>query len=552
MQPILKKYFQKQFSETFFNVDEHVAIARFKRRVDHYLPPNHGVTTDHIKALHKLGYLPVIIKSVAEGSRVNIGVPPFTIQPSKVGEEHVWLIGYLETIISCEIWGPCTSATIAYEYRKILNKWAMLTVGNTDFVKFQGHDFSMRGMYGVEAAMMSGSAHLTSFVGTDTIPAIDYVEEYYHADCEKELIGCSVTATEHSVMCLSTGFYIWDKYKGDWKHQGEAELAVFRRLITETCPTGIISIVSDTWDLFRVLTDYVVQLKEEILARDGKLVIRPDSGDPVDIICGTYNPAIFYTCDDEEEFETIEDWLEDVDWSASDAYDSEERIYKFKGNLYKVTLSAGDCIEASWDGTIFSTNSKAEKFKPVITPQTKGVIELLWDTFGGTITDKGFKLLDSHIGAIYGDSITLERAEQICQRLHDKGFASINIVFGIGSYTYQYQTRDTFGGAIKATFGRVYNEGGTPYDIEIFKDPITDDGTKKSARGLIRVNDVGSVDQMTNKYVHQYYSMSDRVSAIEEAGGALETVFRDGKLIREFSLAFIRAKIEKSLIEEKD
>ncbi len=491
MQYIIKRYLKKEFDDTFFNVDEDVAIARQKRRIDNYLAPGHGVTLDHVRALHKLGYLPIVIKSVPEGARVNIGVPPFVMYNTK--DEHAWIVGYLETLISCLIWGPCTSASIAYEYRKILSEWSMKTVGNTDFVKFQGHDFSMRGMFGVEAAMMSGAAHLTSFVGTDTVPAIDFLEEYYAADSDKELVGCSVTATEHSVMCLSTGFYIWDKHQGDWKFQGEAERDVFKRLITETCPTGIISIVSDTWDLWRVLTSYMNDLKEEILARDGKLVIRPDSGDPVDIICGKYKDI---------------------------------------SSVISLSDQEPDFLKSIQEG--------------------KGVIELLWDVFGGTVSEQGYKLLDPHVGAIYGDSITLERANIICQRLADKGFASTNIVFGIGSYTYQYQTRDTFGGAIKATFGKVKNDFGVQYNIEIFKDPITDDGTKKSARGLLLVSDVGVNEEGTNRFIHKNYKLTDRVSQVEEAGGALELVFRDGKLIREFALSAIRARIEKSLIEEED
>ena len=106
----------------------------------------------------------------------------------------------------------------------------------------------------------------------------------------------------------------------------------------------------------------------------------------------------------------------------------------------------------------------------------------MWDIFGGIENSKGFKELDSHIGAIYGDSITLERATQICERLKLKGFASTNVVLGIGSFTYQYNTRDTFGFAMKATYGEVDGNG-----REIYKDPITDDGTKKSAKGLMKI-----------------------------------------------------------------
>ena len=306
-----------------------------------------------------------------------------------------------------------------------------------EFVQWQGHDFSFRGMSSLETAILSGMGHLLSFTGTDTIPAIDALEQYYNANADKELIGGSVAATEHSVMCSGSK---------------DGELETFHRLITEVYPNGIVSIVSDTWDLWKVCAEYLPALKAVILQREGKVVIRPDSGNPVKIICGDPNATT---------------------------------------------------IEAK-----------------------KGVVELLWDVFGGTITAQGYKLLDPHIGAIYGDSINLERAAQICDGLKEKGFAT-QVVFGIGSYTYQYNTRDTFGTAMKATYVVVDGEA-----REIFKNPITDDGTKKSAVGLL------NVQKEDNRFV-----LYDKVSWEEEATSELKTVFKDGKITREFTLAEIRATL---------
>ena len=139
----------------------------------------------------------------------------------------------------------------------------------------------------------------------------------------------------------------------------------------------------------KVLTEYLPAIKSEILARDGKLVIRPDSGDPVDILCGTYI------------WESAEQWEE------------------FNGK----------------DSTMETTGKEGEDWNKS-TPEEAGVIELLWELFGGTYVTgndgKQYKQLDSHIGAIYGDSITLERAHAICERLKAKGFASTNVVLGIG------------------------------------------------------------------------------------------------------------------------
>jgi nicotinamide phosphoribosyltransferase len=158
----------------------------------------------------------------------------------------------------------------------------------------------------------------------------------------------------------------------------------------------------------------------------------------------------------------------------------------------------------------------------------------MWEIFGGTTTDKGYKLLDSHIGLIYGDSITLQRQKAILEGLKEKGFASFNVVLGIGSYTYEYVTRDTYGFAMKATYGEVNGEG-----RNIFKDPKTDDGTKKSAKGLLAVHQVDGKLQL-----------KDECSWEEEKQGLLQTVFENGKVLNEQSLSQIRERIVKELEKE--
>lgn len=434
LQYFIKAFLLEEFDTHFFKRPKAEVMSEYKRRVRTSLGGDLP-SYDHIEALHDLGYLPIKIKALPEGTRVPMRVPCLTIINTL--PRFYWLTNFLETWMSAVLWQPCTSATIASEYRKLLNQYAEATGMPAGFVQWQGHDFSFRGMSSVESAITSGMGHLLSFTGTDTIPAIGALEHYYNADAEKELIGGSVAATEHSVMCAGGC---------------ESELETFRRLITKVYPNGIVSIVSDTWDLWAVLTNHLPALKSEVLARDGKVVIRPDSGDPVDIICG--NPI--------------------------------------SANLNEM----------------------------------KGVVELLWDVFGGTVNEKGFKVLDPHVGAIYGDSITVARAKEICERLMVKGFAS-QVVFGIGSYTYQYNTRDTFGTAIKATHV-VINE----VQSEIFKDPITDDGMKKSAAGLLQVvRENGTL------------VLKDRVSFILEAQGELRTVFNNGKLMVDESLSEIRKRL---------
>ncbi|MBE3101464.1 MAG: nicotinate phosphoribosyltransferase [Firmicutes bacterium] len=432
IQYFIKEFLIKRFNDSFFHISKGLAVTRYQRRLDNALGKD-AVSMDHIKDLWNLGYLPVEIKALKEGTLCPMRVPLLTSRSTHW--KFAWVTNFLETLLSTVLWGPLTSATIAHAYRKILDEYAAKTSDTPEFVDWQGHDFSMRGMMGIEAAAMSGAAHLLSFTGTDTIPAIDFLEEYYNADSDKELIGGSVPATEHSVMSVA-GI--------------EDEVGTFKRLITETYPKGIISVVSDTWDFWKVMTEYLPQLKNEIMSRDGKVVIRPDSGDPEEIICG---------------------------------YDS-------MGN------------------------------------NKQGAIEVLWDIFGGTVNSKGYKQLDPHIGLIYGDSITLDRCRAICKGLERKGFASTNVVLGIGSYTYQYNTRDTFGFAMKATYAVV---NGKP--INIWKDPKTDDGVKKSAKGLLCVDN--------NR------RLIEEVSMEESNTGLLKTVFDSGRPCMETSLAEIRETLRR-------
>jgi nicotinamide phosphoribosyltransferase len=436
LQYFVKEVLIRQWNENFFQRPKEKVVAEFKRRIKNYLGPNE-VGTAHIEALHHLGYLPIKIMSLPEGSVYPIRVPCMVIWNTL--PDFFWLTNYLETILSTSVWGMCTSATTARQYRLLLDRYALDTVGCTDFVQWQGHDFSFRGMFGPEAAMMSGAGHLLSFTGTDTIPAIDFLEKYYNADSDKELVGGSVPATEHSVMCAG-GM--------------DNELGTFRRLIKDIYPAGVVSIVSDSWDYWQVLTQFTVQLKEDILSRDGKVVFRPDTGDPVKVVCG------------------------DPD-------------------------------------------------APADSPEYKGSIEVLWEVFGGTITPQRFRQLDTHVGLIYGDSITLERAEAICEGLKSKGFASTNAVFGIGSYTYQYVTRDTDGFAVKATFARVNG-----VDREIFKAPKTDDGTKKSAKGLTAVFKTDG-----------QYQLKDQATWEEVLDCAFVPVFEDGVLQKDYTLVEVRENL---------
>jgi nicotinamide phosphoribosyltransferase len=395
LQYFLQKYLEEDIHKYFFERRKDRILSEYKTFMDNYLGPN-NVGVEHIAELWELGYIPLVFKALPEGTAVPLRVPMLTVENTH--PDFFWLVNYFETLMSSCLWMPSTSATAAWRMRKTLDSYAMFTDSPPEFVDWQGHDFSMRGMAGPEAAMLSGLGHLAFFSGTDTIPAIELIDNYYpswadNVCLEPYAIGGSVPATEHSVMCAGGK---------------ESELETFSRLL-DLYPSGIVSVVSDTWDLWHVLTSILPALKDKIVSRDGKIVIRPDSGDPADIVCG---------------------------------------------------------------------DPKAVPGSPAY----KGVIQLLDEVFGHTSTTTGHKLVNSHVGCIYGDSITHDRAHEILWRLDRKGYASANMVFGVGSYTYQYVTRDTYGFAMKATWAQINGEA-----VDMFKQPATDSGMKNSAKGRLAV-----------------------------------------------------------------
>lgn len=468
-QAFLKTWLIDAFNEDFFSKPKEEVVGWFKEVVDAYLGEG-TVPIDGIEALHDLGYLPLHIKSIPEGTLVQMKLPALTIQNTK--PEFFWLVNYLETLLSAELWPVATAATTAFNYRVLSEIFADATCDDNSHIMWQCHDFAARGNMGMFSNGLTGLGHLSSFRGTDSVYALVRARENYGVETPNYLYAGSVPATEHSVMCMGTQ---------------DSEIGTFRRLITELYPNGIVSIVSDTWDYWQVINKFLPELKGEVLARDGKVVIRPDSGDPADIICGRQDVV-----------------------KLGNAYYPEASVY-------------------------YSTDTREEPIlignpEPIPEWEVKGTIELLWEIFGGHVNSKGFKVLDPHIGLIYGDSITLDRAQDIFNRLRDKGFASSNVVLGIGSFTYQYVTRDTFGFAMKATYGVVNGEGRA-----IQKDPKTDDGTKKSLKGLMKHTFHSNTSS---------WSVEDNVSPKEERESDLPTVFLNGELVNKTDIEQIRGQID--------
>lgn len=447
------------WDKTFFSVDVDVAVAEFSGMMERYVGTSEILTTKKLRELHAIGHLPLEIKSIQEGTKVPMGVPVLTV--TNTHDDHFWIVNYLETVLSSLLWKVSTNATIASEFRTICEHYAELTGTEKWFVDVQCHDFSFRGMSGPEDAARSGFGHLSSFIGTDTIPAICYSDRIYPSPGD-QVVGCSIPATEHAV--ATENILLLSELNGI--DVFEAEKMFVEDFITRKYPSGMVSYVADSFDYWRFVTEILPSLKQEIVNRTpngqipAKFVVRPDSGDPVKIICG--DP---------------------------------------------------DAVVGS--------------------PEHKGTVQCLWETFGGTVTETGHKLINQAISVIYGDSITTKRCEEILQLLWEKGFASGNVVFGVGSYTYQCNTRDTFGFTVKATHTEIVRDGAV-IDLPIFKSPATD-SKKKSAKGKLFVtrND-GEIVLYDNAPAEVEQSMEN----------LLQPIWKDGVWIKRTSLQEIRETLK--------
>lgn len=489
----------KNFDDNFFmigfrdvpnNKIKEKVCGEIKKEFSQYSGTDYDVS--HIEDLWDLGYLPIRVKALPEGTLCPMGVPVLTIVNTH--PDFAWVTNFLETMLSNLIWKPMTSATLAYAFKRLNDKWIEKTDKGNDFhSKFGCHDFSMRGLDSLFATMSSGLGHAVSFQGSDSLPVIHAARQYYD---EKDYVVGSIPATEHSIQCAY--------YNGtDYDYVKE---------MISRFPSGPLGIVSDGYDLFALITEILPKLKEQIIARTGgPVVIRPDSGNPVDIICGT--GRVFNKPNEDGE--------------------------------YNIQIVDGKYYEKEWERI---SNHRHEPYMNEIIPtsEQKGVIELLWDIFGGTTNNQGYKVLHPCIRMIYGDAINLDRFDEINTRLEAKGFASTNWVAGVGSFTYQFNTRDTFGFAVKATYIEIMTPTGEKDSVynqdlyktegkDIFKDPKTDDGTKKSAKGLLCVlkNSAGEI------------YLKDKVDWETEERGLLQTIFENGKFSNVTTLTEIRERINK-------
>lgn len=535
VQGVIQSFIMDLWNEGFFKQPKEKVVKQYKRIVEKSL--NTKISVKHIEELHDLGYLPLEIRCLPEGTLCPIQVPVYTVH--NTDKRFAWLTNYFESALSAETWKVITNATTAFNYRLLFERYADETCDNNFHVDFQGHDFAFRGLSGLYDGYGSAFGHVTVFRGTDTILAIQYAEDFYGA--EDTFVAGSIPASEHSVATTNIGAIIAKlvatdpdflaKSVDDQRYLAEKDF--LKQYATVIYPNGFASYVADSYDYWKLLTQMTRELKEEILARDGRIVFRPDSGDPVKVIAG-YKVVSFaeakaiireqYTSGKVGWPSILEENLNDVD--------SIENPTQFSKGDRSVFVEHG--FEIIEQDEIYYDASTGE-LSDLPEHEVKGSVEVLWEIFGGEVNTKGYKVLDSHVGLIYGDSITLTRATEIFKRLKAKGFASSNVVFGIGSYTYNYNTRDTFGFACKATGSIIDGE-----EILVSKEPKTDI-KKKSAKGFLKVilNPEGE------------YELVDGLSfgQVADEDNQLQVAFKDGKLERFQHLNDVRDNVTRNLVK---
>ena len=524
-----KEILIKAFNEAFFSIPEDEVVRFYKRVMVNTLTKDES-RADKIRALHRLGYLPIALYTVPEGTSTKIGVPQNVFVNTH--PDFAWLTNTLETLYSTYIWHIQIAAEVGKRYRKIVDEYVEKTCDPDVRAARMLGDFSMRGQHCEVSAMKASAAWLCSFLNTATVPAIMWLEDNYNCNIETEEVGYGALSFEHSTV---TSNYAID---GD-------EATNLKRALTEIYPNDNFSYLTDSYDHDNFLLNVVPACKDEILAHNGTILFRGDSGDPVEIIAGK---KIYWLEDGEIDFSNEN---ESYSWLRDFAYDNEidgdtTLYFHVDNKFYEVKVYPDWCSErGAWTDRDYyyvdSYSFKTKEIEPSL--ELLGMVWWLDQQFGHTINSKGYKVLNPHVKAIYGDSMTPSRVREAYERTTAQGYAINNIVFGVGSFSfmgietidedgnvsYGPYTRDTFGYAIKATYGE--DKDGNP--VMIYKQPKAL-AWKKSPKGCIIVAPDGQsyTDGHTFEEAHG-----------EGVENLLELVFKDGKMVKETSLKEIRERM---------
>ena len=540
LQGFIKEYLIEGFNRNFFQRPLNEVVNEYNRILTYTLGAG-SYEDQKIIDLHNLGYLPIEIQAVPEGKRTKVGVPQIMI--TNTHPNFVWLVNTIETLLSCTMWHTQVAAEMGYRYRKVIDKWVKMTCDESVDPRRMIGDFSMRGQHSAESATKASAAWLLSHYNTATVPAIMWLEQYYNCDCTKEPVGFGAISTEHSVMC--SNFAV----DGD-------EITHIKRLLTQIYPNHNFSMVSDSYDYERLVTELLPQCKAEIMAHNGTLLIRGDSGNPVEVLAGK---NIGWLVDGEIDWDSSEAVVE---WMQEYAFDNgmegyEEKCYFAQdGQFFEVTITAEWTNErGAWtDNKHWYVEGYTITYKEI--PASMELLGTVWaldQIVGHTYNDKGYMVLDSHLRAIYGDSIIPDYADEAYRRLAEQGYAANNIVMGAGSMSMMAlvcqaedgslkfagecngtnpgpYTRDTFGIAVKATYAE--DKDGNP--INIFKQPKAL-SWKKSQKGccIVALDGSSYTDEHTYADAHLIHAEEN----------LFKTVFENGAMVKEYTLAEVRKNL---------
>lgn len=271
LQGFVKTYLIDYFNERFFERPIDEVISEYERIMDASLGKGvYGL--QKIKDLHALGYLPIEIWALPEGTKVPMHVPMFCI--TNTHDDFAWLPQALESLISAEAWHPMLAATVGATYRDIVNKFYDETCDDSVSRNKALGSFDFRGEECTDSAIKAAAGWCLSFVNTATVPVIPYLEKLYNCDCTKEPVAFGSPSTEHAVMCSN---YAVD---GD-------EVTLLKRLLTEIYPDTSFSAVLDSYDYWNVIDNVLPQIKPEIMAHNGCMLMRGDSGDCIEVVTKT-------------------------------------------------------------------------------------------------------------------------------------------------------------------------------------------------------------------------------------------------------------------------
>ena len=538
LQGFIREYLIEGFNDNFFNRPEEEVMTEYERIMTYTLGKD-ACDVEKIRKLHKLGYLPIGIAAIPEGMRTKVGVPQIEIWNTH--PDFVWVVNTIETMLSCSMWHTQVAAEVGRRYRKVVDKWVERTCDSTVNPRKMIGDFSMRGQHSVESAIKASAAWLLSFDNTATVPAIMWLEDNYNCDCTKETVGFGAISTEHSVMCSN---YAVD---GD-------EITQIKRLLTEIYPNHNFSMVSDSYDYWRLVTELLPQCKEEIMNHNGTLLVRGDSGNPVEILAGK-NIYHLDPVEYEDELFVNKDYT--VDWLAEWAYDnsienSATYYFRMDDRYFAVAVDVNWSYErGAWTDHEYDFVDNYTFGWEEIQPNAEllGTVWALDQIVGHTINSKGYKVLNPKLKAIYGDSIIPDYANEVYRRLENQGYAANNVVMGAGSMSMMAlvgrdadtnslvfagecngtncgpYTRDTFGIAVKATYAE--DKDGNP--IMIYKQPKAL-SWKKSQKGCCEV----ALDGQSYTDGHTWEERDDSFNNL------LRLVFGNGEFYKEYSLEQVK------------